>query len=500
MLPLIVVAVLSAAPDWCKPLEKERPQSFSDNDADADDAWKASQVIVYGLCVPRDDTDGPRAEKLRAKWGPLLEMEDADWAAAAEYWGKFDKYDPTIPFEGKDITTYTPGDLALHLSRNNGKFDGYYLADVASPLGESARLGFVLWCLGNHIDEAVHLAACADDIAKADLKKAAAELRADKRNPRAAFWVRARWYEFRSNFTKAKARIEALKKEDEGYAKMFDLAAKTTADWEANRGKRSKLLALATEMDVARDSNSKKAMKDCEAKTLTALRDAVGGIPAKSFQPVIDLERKVKADGAVASVITSHPEGSLAATAYVNCLPDAEEKSSKFLRTLLGTSLERWPGYRGPRNAVLSEVLKAGIELDQRGAELKLPDFDRTFFPHGYQSSEMGSTGVGVVKALKAGTVTYETRAVTEPVCVDYHPGKAITGFNASTGQFERASSCGKYKMVTDNHEVKPNTYDARFVSGVKPGANAVFVEGVPYATWAKGAKQVSTVLGVPVK
>ena len=33
---------------------------------------------------------------------------------------------------------------------------------------------------------------------------------------------------------------------------------------------------------------------------------------------------------------------------------DAEEKSPKLLRTLLGTSLERWPGSRGPRNAVLN--------------------------------------------------------------------------------------------------------------------------------------------------
>lgn len=506
MNPLLVsVLVLSAAPDWCKPMAKAESQSFREDDAKGEDARKATEAIVYAICVPREEGDVAKAEEARKTWSAKLAMEDGDWVNAAEFFATYDKY-AAGPKPSKDAWAgLGPIDQYLLLANLRTDVDAHYVADAAAPLSEAGRIGYAIYCATNNIENDAHLAACAPEFDAVDLKKAAAEVRGDKTQPKYGFSMRLRWFELQPQVTAAKERIAELKKKDEGYIKMFDLATKAFKDWDANAGKRQKLIALAADMDNARISGSKKASAGCEDKTMVALREAVAGIPAKAFSRAIELESKHDVDDEVVKVIVGDPEGYLAAAAFVSCMkPTDLNKPESYLPSLLAMAMSRWPGYRGPHSAAITEIMKAGIELDQRDASVSFPDMRRQFFEMSRSpSADRDSSGFGVVKAVKAGkpaTIDYEKRDLTFPVCVDYRPGKQITAYNWVTGEVQRAGTCMKYKTITRPVEVTSNTADARFTSTTRPGQFAVFMSGMPIAAWPNNGKVVSTVLGVPVK
>jgi hypothetical protein len=280
---------------------------------------------------------------------------------------------------------------------------------------------------------------------------------------------------------------------------MFAIAAKTFKDWSADAGGRQALLKLAGEMENAEASGSRKASEGCEAKTLAALRTAASGISAKKFSEiVIDDATNPVFRQAIQPIVTD-PNGNVAASAYVACIKALGVKGN-LLAWELRRALGEWPGYRGPRNSAISNIASAGLELDQRGAELRFPKAAGGGNELGVQSKDCGT---GVVAAVKPSgnsqQLEFNNKTFTYPTCADMRPGKLITRIYWD-GRIERAGTCMKYKTVTGSLKIDPVLVDASYTAAIKPGMTAAACNGVVFVAWPKGAKDPSVVVGAPVK
>lgn len=500
----------AAAPEWCKPMAGKKSDYFNPEVmTNEEDARKATQAIVGGICNPWDAADTPKAEAAKKKWSELLDMNDQDWLGAAHYWANYDQYaDPPEPTK-KGYAGLDPLDQYVLLSTySRVSPDGHYVADAMSPLSEVGRIGYAIWCARNEVAKDAHLAACLHDVAAADIKKASAEIRADKTHePKIGYMARTFWWNHKKMMESMKAEAEKLKKQDEAYVKMFDIADKTWKSWEANEGKRAKLLAFMGEMDNMRESGSRKAQQGCEDKAVPFLREGAASVPADRFAAVLAVESKLEVSRIVSQALATTPEGYLGSAAYVTCmLPGMDVNGpGSYLVQRLGNALLRWPGYRGPRSAVIADIMQAGLVPDQRDKEITYPSLARDIFgdSHALMNNDPSKSGIGVIKGVKTGgkmaTISFNKTKATYSVCVDYRPGTKITGIMAN-GQFERASTCYKYKQVSDMVAIEPVQADGRFVSGLKPGQFSVSINYIPWASWAPNGKAVATALGVAVK
>lgn len=487
-------------------MESQRDQYFNPDLLEKDDdPRQATQAIVGMICKPRDPSLVGKAEEARKRWSATLEMSDQDWAAAADYWATYDQYDDGPQPLAKGYAGLDPVDQYLLLANyERTSPDGHYVADAAQPLSELGRLGYASWCLKNAPDKEAHLAACLPDLERVNIKKISEELRADTKHPaKVAYMAHLTWYRVQRLIPDAKARRKKLESEDPAYAKMFAIADKAHADWQANASKRQKLISLAGEVDNARITQSRKATAGCEDKILPELRNAVSLIPAERFNEILATEHKMDADKIVAAGIVSHPDGYLAGNALAGCL-DAEKGPTEHLGTVIGAAMISWPGYRGPHSAALADIMQAGLELDRRDATIGYPSILRSMLGNDRALGPgVEGSGLGVIAAVKPSgkdaTVSFQNKQVTYPTCVDYRAGTRITGIMAN-GQFERAGTCYKYKQVTGVAQIPAVKADARFVSGLKPGQTAVVITSIPFVSWVANAKATATVLGVPVK
>ena len=163
--------------------------------------------------------------------------------------------------------------------------------------------------------------------------------------------------------------------------------------------------------------------------------------------------------------------------------------------------MERWPGFRGPRTAAHAAVLAAGVTFDDRDARLEYPDVTRPF--GGFGGSRSGG-GMGVVGALKpAGktvTVTFKKQMVKQTQCAQAKTTRRVTQIRPD-GTLVYESVCTRWETVTVDKSDSPQTVNARYLTGVKPGMFTSIIEDVAIATWAKpGAATPTMVFGVALK
>jgi hypothetical protein len=493
---------MAQAPAWCKEFPKAGSQSYNFGKMKlTDDPMDSTKTIVGGMCSEREKANFAAAAAAHKEWSEAFNMNDDDWAGAAKFWAMAANRDnfETGPKQ-RGYWGLDPMDQWLVLRNYNAPGNFNYKADAMGELSALGRLGYVRWCMNSNRDSDVHLAICLADIEALDMKKVAAELHADTKHDA---WMRlaARmdYVSITARIAEAKKKVAELTAKDPAYEKMFAIAAKTFKEWPAEGAGRRALLELAGEMENAEASGSRRASEGCEAKTLAALKTAASGIPAKKFSGiVIDDATNPVFRQAIQPIVTD-PNGNVAASAYVACIK-ALGVNDNLLAWELRRALGEWPGYRGPRNSAISNIASAGLELDQRGAELRFPKAAGGGNELGVQSKDCGTGVLAAVKPSGKGQqLEFNNKTFTFPKCVDMRPGKHITRIYWD-GRIERAGTCMKYENVTGSLKIDPVTVDAGYTSGIKSGMTAAACSGVVFAAWPKGSKEPSVIVGAPVK
>lgn len=396
-----------AAPDWCKGAGSERVDFSLDRALEGDDVIWAVHDLVGAVCFPDAQAKGQMSElEARLKhWSEKLEMNDADWADAAAWAaaGQSSRYPSSTlrPENPKQPwSTMSPVEQYVLLNFDIANhYDGNYIADALGPkLSEAGRLSYILkLCMSSNARE-VQWAMCQPDLDAFDFKKLVAELRADqKATGHARFLIRLAAYQLLPEKLEERGpEIKAARAKDPAFDEMFQLSTAARKQWEGLWKSEASLLELAMQMDDARVSNSRRAYQGCDDKTWPAWKAAVGSIPAKKFGAVERDEYLLHYHTGLLAVVANDPRGYLAATAHYTC-GAAEEKVDPLIRTL-GSAMERWPGHRGPRTSAHTAILTAGLELDDRGAQIQYPDIRRGWFS---QSGSSSGGGYGKISAVK---------------------------------------------------------------------------------------------------
>ena len=378
--------------------------------------------------------------------------------------------------------------------------DPLYVADALEPkLSESGRLAFLTQCLRRNRG-AVFWALCQADAAAFDPQKVLAEVAADKsHNQTVRDTVKSEAQAMPAQLKEHAAAVKEVIGKDPAYAKMFGIAATTGMGWGAVAKTNASLLQLVTAMDDARATQSRRAFEGCDAKTWPAWTAAVSGIPAKKFTTVHDTNTAESLELATA-IAVNDPAGYLASTAHYVCHSGDSTEPDALVR-YLGEALQRWPGFRGPRNAALTTILAAGLELDDRSAKIEYPGVDREWFKRAGGWHSWGRGVIGTIKPAGAKHhIEFKTQTIKQMRCVSEQHTHRINGIR-SNGEFTFEINCLKSAMVDVDVTSQPQDVSARYAAGLKPGMQVTVVEDVAAVTWAKaGAAAPSMIGAAPVK
>jgi len=503
---VVPASSLAASPAWCSAHKDSRLDSDLNSALTSDDVNWAVYALVSATCQPDSEASSRQKDvaAARAKWSTRLAMAEGDWADAAA-WAAEDQStrhstslrndQPKRAWSSLDpVGQY----IALNFDLAND-YDADYLADALEPrLSEAGRLAYIGWCLRSRNENAVLWAMCQPDIDAFNVKKLSDELRADKdHSGYERFTIRLNAYRFRSDLAEHAKAVKAKKGEDPAYAKMFEIAAATRKDWAAKRSANAALYDLALAMDDARVTNSRKSFAGCEDKTEAAFKAAVSAIPAAKYGNIRDEMPNDVLDKA-ATLIVGEPRGYLAASAYYVCM--AAGQPDVVVR-YLGSAMERWPGFRGPRTSAMSAILGAGLQLDDRGAEIEYPSVRRGWLS---QSRSSNGGGWGLVSKVKAGAdgvrVEFAPKMVKVPQCQQYETRNRIAGIRAD-GTFIRESTCRKWANVSIDRRSSPQTVKSSYGAGLKAKTEVQILESTVIAVWNKaGSALPNFVFGAPVK
>jgi hypothetical protein len=512
-LGLVVVCLLPGAaraePTWCKgATEKINVSDYDWKDfREGDDARHAVRTLVGAKCFPNDDTrkDAAIIDEGFAKWSKLLDMTESDWADAADYTAT--KYPNTLYMKEKAAWSSLGAiDQWAGISRStmgasNLVVDPSYLVDAIGPkLTELGRAAYVNLCVSEDEDVALW-AMCQGDVEALDRAKVASDLRGDGSQPgHQKMLIRMELLALWPKLEKHQARVKELQSKDPGYAKMFEVAAAARKEWSQKAD--PKLVELATAIDDARVTNSRSAQKGCGERTWDAFRGVVGGMPAKTFDGIVhDLLKSTVAplEQVMAHVINT-PNGYLAALALHLCA--RFEDKPDYLARIIGGSLSRWPGFRGPRTAAHTAILTTGVELDDRDAKIEYPDIGRPWI---YGDSSSGGGGFGEISKVKVegekATVEFAKVKSKQQECVKGRQTNRLRQIR-SDGTLVYEYLCQQWKTVTLNEPpFPPQTVNAIYAGGLKKGNFVYVVEDVVVAAYPKnGDSTPHVVAGVPVK
>lgn len=519
----------AAAPAWCAGAGDQRidTSGYVEDATKDEDPRNTLKNLAGRLCRP-DDEDRARQKELEAarqRWSRRLDLTDAEWADVAAYatlgqgermngrvaidtqgqelgigdslkrpWSSFD---PIDQYAMLSIDVGASGDLAL---------DKTYLADAfGAKLSETGRLAYVMKCVEGSNNGPIDWATCQRDFERLDLKKISAELRANKVYGGAEkIRIRIELDELKPKLAAHAAKVKKLIASDPGYAKVFELAAATAEEWDGRLQSDAALLALVGAMDDARVTRSRKAFAGCEEKTWAAWKAALSQLPASKFDGIRDDRANGISfiDGAMGPIV-SDPAAYLAGVAMMTCASGTKERGERqdvLIRTL-ASATERWPGFRGPRNATQTAILAAGIELDDADAKLEAPSVHRSFAAGDGSRSGGGMGVIGKLKpADKKTTVEFKKQMVKQVQCAQVKYGKRVTQIR-SDGTLVYESHCVKNETVIVDKSDEPQSVNPRYLEGVKPGMFASIIEDVVIATWAKpGAAKPTMVFGVTLK
>jgi hypothetical protein len=493
----------AGAPAWCK---ADKPEHVNSQLAKAlgDEPRDAVLGLVASSCNPEPETakHGAEVEAARQKWSKRLEMSEADWADAADWAtaGQAKRNAPTLVVDGKRAwSTYDAVDqyAAIAYTKYDARADANYLADAFGPrLTEAGRLAYLEVCARDR--KVVQWAMCAGDFAVLDPKKLSTEIRAATAHTGyERMVVRLALDLFGKQRAQHAEDVKQAIAKDSAWSKAFELATATRKDWDARYVSGTARLDLALAMDDARVLNSNKAFEGCDDKTWAPFKAAVSAIPAKRFEGREDRDNRFlyKAAG----TLLGSPDGYLAAVAFVTC-HSGDKKLDPLVR-VLGDSMQRWPGHRGPRTATQTAIMTASFTLDERGATIEYPKVFRSWFAGGGSFSGGGAGPISSVKVTgQTAVVSFEKKMVNEQECVDWKESKKITQIRGD-GTIVYESWCVKEKTITVNRASSPQTVDARYTEVLRPGMDVAINENVVVAAWPKaGATLPAIVFGAPVK
>jgi hypothetical protein len=506
---LLWSATAGAEPPWCKGVTEKINVSDSDwkDFQERDDPRHAVRTLVGAHCFPNDDTrrDAKIIAEGFAKWSRKLEMTEADWADAvaytnARYGGSLSHRDPKLAW-----STWTPVDQYVGIKGSTTGVttqvvDPLYLADaIGARLGELGRAAYVGTCIAG--ESVAGWAICQPDIDALDRKKLAAELREDKSyDGYVKMSIRMELLDAADKLEKHAARVKELRGKDPAYGKMFDLAAAAQKEWATQADPR--FVELASAMDDARVTGSRRASEGCKEKTWTAFKEVVGAIPAKSFADLIHdpLKANTSALNQAMAIVVGTPNGYLTSLAHYSCA-GLEEKQDYLARTL-GALMARWPGYRGPRTASHMAIVLANLELDDRDAKIQYPDILRPWIAG---SGSSGGGGFGEVASVKTSgeqaTIAFAKVKSKQQECTKGNHTNRVRQIR-DDGTIVYEYRCQSWKTVTiDEPPFQAQTVNARYANGVKKGMQVHVVEDVVTVAYPKpGATTPAAVVGVPLK
>ena len=491
-------------PAWCKqPSDRE----YS---ADASDDPRDNVARVVAGCGPHA---GAAWDKAYAEYSKQYVMNDADWAAAAEWNESSGRSNSVTAYKPVATTfaTLSPVDqyllFAQVMNPAQGSFDAIYLADALEPnLSQAGRVGFLLNCVNEDVyDFPVYWAICQEDAAAIDVAKLADEIRNDKTQPAVARTAaKLSMWKTLAKVKASDAKYADLIKKDDAYKKLVDVATKGRADWVKQLGDKKDLLALAQQVDSATYFHSKKQFAGCEEPARKRLAEAAATIPAKSLGGFDDAKvtqwDKTFA-GMVGPILAASPQMNVAMTAYALCLPTTATAG------WFAESLREIPGFRGPRDAAFDAITLEKFELDDTKAkEIQKPKpasrpYDRM--------GEMARSYGGVVAKLKPDgdhvVVSEPKSSVTTEDCVSWHETNKIQGWDTA-GRLVYQSVCTKTSAVKHDTTPSDDKISAATAVGLKPGMRFEYIGGYNdtnadiVATWPKGAKLPGTLLGGKIK
>ena len=490
-----------AAPAWCDSPGMDRLTGFSTGGVDEmqqKDPRRALPAIVAQSCNPDRNVSAKETESMRAKWSTRLDLVETDWADIAD-WAKRSQGDRNHlrlehAFDSKQALSALDA-LDQYAAIADTKYtagDAHYLTDaLGTKLSEAGRLAYVGLCLESK--KPAVWAMCHADMLALDAKNLSAEIRADKTRPgyeRAV--VRIVLDLMKPAIAERAAEIDQLQAKEPGYTKLFEIAAAARASYRVA----PETLAIALAMDDAVATKSNKAYAGCDDKTWPALKAAIGAIPAAKFANLKDEPGNAFLDN-VAKVLMNDPDAYVAAAAHVMCHASAADA----LVLQLAEAMSRWAGFRGPRNAALTAMLAANVQLDERGAVIDWPNVRR--FGGARAANINFSGGRGPVASVKqdGGKITVELvkKLRKESVCTDWKDTNRVVAITSS-GTFVYDYICLKRGTITINDAPGPQTVDARYAGGVKAGVTVSISSGVVAGVWAKVGSPPIAVLGVPVK
>jgi hypothetical protein len=223
------------------------------------------------------------------------------------------------------------------------------------------------------------------------------------------------------------------------------------------------------------------------------LAAAVGKLSAAKVK---ELKRDQFGDE-VARLLINDRDSYLAAAAFVQCRSRSDDR----LASDLGRTLDRWPGFRGPRTAGLTAMLATNISLDDRDAKIQYPEVRNSYFD--VRGNSTGARGVGVVSAVKRDgdttTIEFVKKLRKERVCEDWKDTNRVVGISPS-GTFMYDYICIRYGTITVNDAPSPKTVSSRYAAGVKVGAYVIVEGNVVFVVAPKADATPTHVVGVGVR
>ncbi len=469
------------------------------------DPSNALRNLVAASCYPDPDiaSYAKQIEMTRVAWSKKLALSDADWVEVNE-WAHLPNHlrngdDFFVKDRQAPWSTYSPMDQFGLLNKDMGGIDVAYITDAfGAKLSMLGRLAYVRTCMarGNQDDGPVAFAMCATDATGLDMTKIAAEIAADKKYEvydRMAARLVA--YETIGKLPQFRTDAQAFRTKDPAYDKMFELAEQARKQWATVDAKN---VALASDLDDAQSSGSRKASQGCMPRVEAAWKAAVEAVPVKKMAEIHGVPGNTFLQQLVPLVI-AQPSGYLAALS-LNVCAKLENKTDALTR-VIGAALERWPGFRGPRTGAQTAILTAGLQLDQRDAEIAFPALSRGWIEG---DNNVETTGLGAITSVKVegekAIVTFAKQKVRQTRCVKGHSTNRVQRI-MDNGQFVYEYQCDKY--VDETIEVPPSPplkVFAKYATGLSAGMTVAITDDVVAVAYPKNSTTPSLVAGVAVK
>ncbi len=498
-------ATALAAPAWCKggpALDKPRydmKSLFSETDP-----RDALRNLIGATCYPETEiaSYAKQIEAMRVAWSKKLGLTDADWVEVNEWAHYPSNVRNNDDFFAKNRqapwSTSSPLDQYSALNGDTGDTDVAYIADAfGAKLSQLGRLAYLRTCMsrGSQDDGPVAFAMCAPDADGLDMTRIAAEIAADKKYELAdRMTARIVAYETLGKLAQFRADAKALRDKDPAYAKMFELGEQIHKSWSAD----AKTLALMADLDDARVSGSRKASAGCMARAEAAWRAAVEAVPVKKLTAIAAEPGNTFLQQLVPMVI-AQPSGYLAALS-LNVCAKLENKMDALTR-VIGAGLQRWPGSRGPRTATLTAIMTAGLQLDQRDAEIAYQHLHRDWIDG---DANVGITGLGAITAVKIegeqAVVTFQKQKVKQTRCTKGHSTNRLQRITDS-GQFIYEYQCDVW--INETIEVPPSPplkVLAKYAAGLTAGMTVSITDDVVAVAYPKNSTTPVLVTGIAVK